>query len=90
MRNLGKPVELAGQYYSDGADEVDFGFAVLKMINIILLNSCNMFAFQVTFLNITGFRDFPLGDLPMLQVCVIFLLIVFCSLSVSATTYYKF
>jgi hypothetical protein len=24
---------------------------------------------EVTFLNITGFRDFPLGDLPMLQVC---------------------
>ncbi|MCI11397.1 imidazole glycerol phosphate synthase hisHF chloroplastic-like, partial [Trifolium medium] len=23
----------------------------------------------VSFLNITGFRDFPLGDLPMLQVC---------------------
>ncbi|KAL9270686.1 Imidazole glycerol phosphate synthase hisHF, chloroplastic-like protein [Drosera capensis] len=43
VRNLGKPVELAGQYYMDGADEV-------------------------TFLNITGFRDFPLGDLPMLQV----------------------
>ncbi|XP_040987930.1 imidazole glycerol phosphate synthase hisHF, chloroplastic isoform X4 [Juglans microcarpa x Juglans regia] len=43
VRNLGKPVELAGQYYKDGADEV-------------------------TFLNITGFRDFPLGDLPMLQV----------------------
>ncbi|PON62703.1 Bifunctional enzyme Fae/Hps [Parasponia andersonii] len=43
VRNLGKPVELAGQYYKDGADEV-------------------------TFLNITGFRDFPLGDMPMLQV----------------------
>ncbi|XP_020571111.1 imidazole glycerol phosphate synthase hisHF, chloroplastic [Phalaenopsis equestris] len=43
VRNLGKPVDLASQYYSDGADEV-------------------------TFLNITGFRDFPLGDLPMLQV----------------------
>ncbi|XP_062077643.1 imidazole glycerol phosphate synthase hisHF, chloroplastic [Humulus lupulus] len=43
VRNLGKPIELAGQYYKDGADEV-------------------------TFLNITGFRDFPLGDLPMLQV----------------------
>lgn len=43
VRNLGKPVELARQYYSDGADEV-------------------------TFLNITGFRDFPLGDLPMLEV----------------------
>ncbi|PKA63117.1 Imidazole glycerol phosphate synthase hisHF, chloroplastic [Apostasia shenzhenica] len=41
--NLGKPVDLAAQYYSDGADEVSF-------------------------LNITGFRDFPLGDLPMLQV----------------------
>lgn len=43
VRNLGKPVELAGQYYRDGADEVSF-------------------------LNITGFRDFPLGDLPMLKV----------------------
>ncbi|KZV27618.1 imidazole glycerol phosphate synthase hisHF, chloroplastic [Dorcoceras hygrometricum] len=43
VRNLGKPVDLAGQYYRDGADEISF-------------------------LNITGFRDFPLGDLPMLQV----------------------
>ncbi|XP_027341438.1 imidazole glycerol phosphate synthase hisHF, chloroplastic isoform X2 [Abrus precatorius] len=43
VRNLGKPIDLAGQYYKDGADEVSF-------------------------LNITGFRDFPLGDLPMLQV----------------------
>ncbi|KAL2633126.1 hypothetical protein R1flu_004605 [Riccia fluitans] len=43
VRNLGKPVELAGQYFQDGADEV-------------------------TFLNITGFRDFPLGDMPMLEV----------------------
>eukprot|EP00252_Welwitschia_mirabilis_P006441 TRINITY_DN17326_c0_g1_i1.p1 TRINITY_DN17326_c0_g1~~TRINITY_DN17326_c0_g1_i1.p1 ORF type:complete len:587 (-),score=131.30 TRINITY_DN17326_c0_g1_i1:157-1917(-) len=43
VRNLGKPVELAHQYYIDGADEV-------------------------TFLNITGFRDFPLEDLPMLEV----------------------
>ncbi|CAL5392783.1 unnamed protein product [Camellia sinensis] len=43
VRNLGKPVDLAGQYYKDGADEVSF-------------------------LNITGFRAFPLGDLPMLQV----------------------
>ena len=34
VRNLGKPVELAGKYYQDGADEI-------------------------TFLNITGFRDFP-------------------------------
>lgn len=24
--------------------------------------------FQISFLNITGFRDFPLGDLPMIQV----------------------
>ncbi|CAH9108119.1 unnamed protein product [Cuscuta europaea] len=43
VRNLGKPVDLAAQYYKDGADEISF-------------------------LNITGFRDFPLGDLPMLQV----------------------
>lgn len=43
VRNLGRPVELAGRYYVEGADEV-------------------------TFLNITGFRDFPLGDMPMLEV----------------------
>ncbi|HIJ19762.1 MAG TPA: imidazole glycerol phosphate synthase subunit HisF [Deltaproteobacteria bacterium] len=43
VRNLGKPVDLAGQYYRDGADEI-------------------------TFLNITGFRDFPLEDMPMLEV----------------------
>ena len=43
VRNLGLPVELAGRYFKEGADEV-------------------------TFLNITGFRDFPLGDLPMLEV----------------------
>jgi imidazole glycerol-phosphate synthase len=43
VRNLGKPVELAGRYYREGADEI-------------------------TFLNITGFRDFPLKDMPMLQV----------------------
>ncbi len=43
VRNLGKPVELAGRYYTEGADEI-------------------------TFLNITGFRDFPLEDMPMLKV----------------------
>lgn len=43
VRNLGKPVELAGEYYEQGADEI-------------------------TFLNITAFRDFPLKDMPMLQV----------------------
>ena len=43
VRNLGKPVELAGRYSNDGADEV-------------------------TFLNITGFRDCPLEDMPMLDV----------------------
>lgn len=43
VRNLGKPVELAGRYFQEGADEV-------------------------TFLNITGFRDFPMADLPMLEV----------------------
>ena len=41
VRNLGKPVALAEQYYSDGADEI-------------------------TFLNITGFRDCPLTDMPMI------------------------
>ena len=43
VRNLGKPVELAGNYYDQGADEV-------------------------TFLNITAFRGFPLEDMPMLEV----------------------
>lgn len=43
VRNLGKPVELAGRYYEEGADEI-------------------------AFLNITGFRDFPLEDMPMLEV----------------------
>jgi imidazole glycerol-phosphate synthase len=43
VRNLGKPVELAGAYYEQGADEI-------------------------TFLNITAFRDFPLQDMPMLEV----------------------
>ena len=43
VRNLGQPVELAQDYYEQGADEV-------------------------TFLNITAFRDFPLQDMPMLEV----------------------
>ena len=43
VRNLGKPVALAADYYQQGADEI-------------------------AFLNITGYRDFPLNDLPMLQV----------------------
>ena len=43
VRNLGKPVALAEDYYRQGADEI-------------------------AFLNITGYRDFPLNDLPMLQV----------------------
>ena len=43
VRNLGLPVDLAGRYYEEGADEI-------------------------TFLNITGFRDFPMQDQPMLEV----------------------
>jgi glutamine amidotransferase/cyclase len=43
VRNLGMPVELARDYYEQGADEV-------------------------TFLNITAFRDFPLEDMPMMEV----------------------
>ncbi len=43
VRNLGRPVELAGRYYAEGADEI-------------------------AFLNITGFRDFPLEDMPMLDI----------------------
>lgn len=43
VRNLGKPVQLAEEYYRQGADEI-------------------------TFLNITAFRDFPLKDMPMIEV----------------------
>ena len=43
VRNLGKPVELAGKYFKQGAGEV-------------------------AFLNITGYRDLPLTDAPMLEV----------------------
>ncbi|MFP3998831.1 MAG: imidazole glycerol phosphate synthase subunit HisF [Desulfobacterales bacterium] len=43
VRNLGNPVDLARDYYEQGADEI-------------------------TFLNITGFRDFPLKNMPMLEV----------------------
>jgi glutamine amidotransferase/cyclase len=43
VRNLGQPVQLARDYYEQGADEI-------------------------TFLNITAFRDFPLKDMPMLEV----------------------
>jgi len=43
VRNLGLPVQLAQDYYEQGADEI-------------------------TFLNITAFRDFPLQDMPMLEV----------------------
>lgn len=43
VRDLGGPVELARDYYAQGADEI-------------------------TFLNITGFRDFPMQDMPMLDV----------------------
>jgi len=43
VRNLGLPVQLAREYYEQGADEI-------------------------TFLNITGFRDFPLEDMPMIKV----------------------
>ena len=43
VRNLGKPVFLAKDYYEQGADEI-------------------------TFLNITAFRAFPLQDMPMLEV----------------------
>lgn len=42
VRNMGKPLELAKHYYTEGADEI-------------------------TFLNITSFRNSPLGDLPMIQ-----------------------
>jgi imidazole glycerol-phosphate synthase len=43
VRNLGKPVDMAKNYYEQGADEV-------------------------TFLNITSFRNCPLADLPMLEI----------------------
>ncbi|KAJ2702552.1 Histidine biosynthesis bifunctional protein hisB [Coemansia sp. IMI 203386] len=43
VRNLGKPVDLAARYFTEGADEI-------------------------TFLNITSFRDCPFADTPMLEV----------------------
>ena len=43
VRNLGKPVALAGRYYKEGADEISF-------------------------LNITSFRQGVIEDMPMLQV----------------------
>ena len=43
VRNLGKPVDKAKEYYEQGADEV-------------------------TFLNITSFRNCPVADTPMLEV----------------------
>lgn len=43
VRNLGKPVALAGRYYEEGADEISF-------------------------LNITSFRQGVIEDMPMLQV----------------------
>ena len=43
VRNLGKPVEKAREYYEQGADEV-------------------------TFLNITSFRNCPVADTPMLEI----------------------
>lgn len=43
VRNLGKPVDMARQYYEQGSDEI-------------------------TFLNITSFRNCPLADLPMLEI----------------------
>ncbi|SCU97092.1 LADA_0H04390g1_1 [Lachancea dasiensis] len=57
VRNLGKPVELAKQYYEQGADEV-------------------------TFLNITSFRDCPLQDTPMLDVLKMAAKTVFVPLTV--------
>jgi glutamine amidotransferase/cyclase len=43
VRNLGKPVDMARKYYTQGADEI-------------------------TFLNITSFRNCPVSDLPMLAI----------------------
>ena len=43
VRNLGKPVDMARNYYEQGADEI-------------------------TFLNITSFRNCPVADLPMLEI----------------------
>ena len=38
VRNLGKPVDLAGQYYKDGADEVCF--LVISGSNTALFRFC--------------------------------------------------
>jgi hypothetical protein len=39
-------------------------------LTLLLVESNGNIKLQVSFLNITGFQDFPLGDLPMLQVCM--------------------
>lgn len=100
MRNLGKPVELAGRYFEEGADEVTFlnitgghrarhavmgGLpaaragrpagptsppgcmrAPLCLVSGPLARVwCHRRCFVLA---PTGFRDFPLGDLPMLEV----------------------
>lgn len=75
VRDLGKPVDLAGRYYKDGADEVcqlfllSLGWMVILYFSFLNGGlSLGKIFLQVSFLNITGFRDFPLGDLPMLKV----------------------
>ncbi|CAI5963899.1 unnamed protein product [Closterium sp. NIES-65] len=66
VRNLGKPVELAARYFREGADEA--GVRNLGKPVELAARYFKEGADEVAFLNITGFRDFPLGDLPMLEV----------------------
>lgn len=64
-------MDLARQYYNDGADEVcNIMLVAQRHLYLDLVWHLNMLLvdFQISFLNITGFRDFPLGDLPMIQV----------------------
>lgn len=97
VRNLGKPVELAGRYFEEGADEVTFlnitggrlagvgwgrsGGASVHTCMVKWWRSAVPFPQKPTSPGASlfpapllppptrpGFRDFPLGDLPMLEV----------------------
>jgi hypothetical protein len=74
VRNLGKPVELCARYFEEGADEVGAIEEVKRMVAAGAGGSSSSRSLppsppsQVTFLNITGFRDCPLSDMPMLEV----------------------
>ena len=59
LRNHGKPVALAERYYQDGADATCQRGSRRGVIE------------EVSFLNITAFRDMVLADQPMLEVWLV-------------------